>query len=1254
MGDAATPPVSPIAVFLDSLGTPIQLPESGPSDPQPSRPTTPGKTTRVDYEKARQNLHELCVTEENYVRKLASLHKDYAVPLRTFSKKRETAIIPAFEATHLFGNLDELVPVAEGFARDLRDVAVQLRKDKTRLPARFGEVVLRHVERMQPYKKWLATSAAAEAIRQNLEKTNSSFREFVERTQVFSREAAQATGGFKEFLAEPFQRISRYRLMLDPIIAHLPPDDENVEPLQIAVGILTDICTMQVDEATKKAAVFWSLKETIDGFPDQMVGSDRQFVACIDADEIIEIVDRRPTVLRCTLFLFNDTLLIAKRPSGDEPGKSHAGLNDLSRVVDLYQTSHLSSSQANLLGSPKKLRKGVLGYRGHVLLSDVVAVDLGSGSSSPSSSSSASPEFGLIFDNPPMDQSERWCGRPARKFVVSADTYAPDVRRPEKEVWLNKVSEAVLQAKLKSGARVAIKGKRIWEDGAASDSTEVHWAVWDRRTWENTVGEQRGKLALYLAEDGISAAFTAPRVGRPVVSARATFLPSGLFKSSDISSDNADTINLDRIAGAVAELGFSYGLFAFPALRPLSLAERPTRPRSNLLSAALDVLSGGTSLKRGNSMTSKASSAATTTVGTPNLSGPVSPGLGALFSGSRSPRQQQPDQQPFASLSQSTRIPLTKKSAPDLYGSISHRAPAGPRSVASPYVGMDDDTGEESEDVVVGIPSGPSRNRRAAGRRSLSLPAPPQARFNSPSLAPSLQHAQPDSAPCDEPYEQEQPYQEAHSIEQPYGDEPYPVPEPSPMMDAPEPSWHLPLDADGPMSSPMAYRPQVGSTRRRMIGPRDMRPPPAGSAETSFGCSSPAQLPFARSRSPTPQRRQHASTDAEVNYQSSPSLSDLARPGDSGSQPGSSKRSRPPVELSPRPTPAKKKVAALGGPGRKQSGSLAGGEKRIPSSSSASRIHIRSRRVTSGATIRGPPSPPKPVDEADVFSSPSTPGKLQRKSIAEPDLDDVEMQGADDLPPLERLRHHINFLQLKVAREYANKENGRIASPTALSRSPHTRNVFAKTLGDPSFSSPGASLSRPSPFSTFSEPRSSTVDHNIDLAVLSRWIRKLPELVDACEALANEKPPTPEPSDGSELEVAMLEQERDLLAADLAALKEEVNTLVDNETSVRQALEASQADNAKLRQAYGDIVQEADNLLTDLNLALEAVTQAAQAEPDATGEYVELTSHLQQAVSARFQAEHDLRRYRREVQAELEEKARWGELLRQHGLLPAA
>ena len=302
---------------------------------------------------------------------------------------------------------------------------------------------------MAPYKKWLANVSASEAIRRELDKHNSSFREFVERTQLHSRESATAPGGFKEFLAEPFQRVSRYRLMIDrkwtsplfpsfvfadgPLLAQRSSSISSREiptsnRSRFASTILSDICSMEVDGATQRAAMFWSLKETIDGFPDSLVDFERRLIATIDADEVIEVTDSRPTTLRCTLFLFQDKLLIAKRPSGDKQGKVHAGVDDLDRTVALYQTSHLSPSQASILGSPKKLRKGVLGFRGIVDVAATTAIDLGERSSHH--------EFGLVFDHPPDNQSERWAGRPARRFVV-AHTHAADTRSAEKRVWLD-------------------------------------------------------------------------------------------------------------------------------------------------------------------------------------------------------------------------------------------------------------------------------------------------------------------------------------------------------------------------------------------------------------------------------------------------------------------------------------------------------------------------------------------------------------------------------------------------------------------------------------------------------------------------------------------------------------------------------------------------------------------------------------------------------------------------------------------------
>ncbi|GAA5901851.1 uncharacterized protein JCM6883_000416 [Sporobolomyces salmoneus] len=1217
-GECVYPPVA--GSFVNSLGCTIRLPDSESTDEPQIRPMTPGKPPRVDLDRVRQNLHELWVTEESYLRKIKSLLRDYAAPLRSFSRKRETAIIPQFEASHLFINIEQLVPIAEAFERDLRSIDEEMRRDRTRLPTGFGETILSHVETMEPFKKWLANVGSSEAIRRDLEQRNSSFREFIERTQVHSRETAQTTGGFKEFLAEPFQRISRYRLMLDPIMHHIPQDSDDLEPLQVATGILTDICSMKVDDETRRAAIFWSLKETIDGFPDTMMAYDRQFIDCIDVDEIIEIADSRPTVLRCTLFLFSDTILIAKRPSGDRSGKMHAGLDDIDKLLDLFQTSHLSSSQANLLGSPKKLRRGVLGFRGLVDISTIAAVDLG-----PS-------DFGLVFDHPPTDQSERWCDRPARRYTV-ANTVQSDVKRAEKEVWLNRFGETVLHAKLRMGAKLAKKSKRIWEDGGASDSTEVYWSIWDRKTWESLKGSQKGKLALHLDEIGNSTVIDRNGNGRPQTIAHAVFLRDGGCRfevfSNDSSADSAEVIKIDRIAPAVAAVGVSFGLYAFPSLRPqpASAVRSRSRPRSGLLGAALDVFGGGGALRRGNSITSRGSSIATTSIMTPNLSGSFSPRTNSPFV-SLSPR---PASTP-AVLPEPTKRPISKKSAPDLYRRASHTSEEARES------SMMENSEDVSDEAIETI------DRSTRNTRSLSLPPPPHARLGSPTPSPERDTTPRAQSPL------------AQNVETSFNADTS-VDLDSTMDASFEPDWPRLQEIEAPVTSPMAYRPPaLGSTRRRMIGPREMRSASSllggGKGATQI-TESPHALPFAGPASPSPQRRSFTahpampSTNDELSTAlDSPPVNPVLEESPSLSSSINSKRSRPLVEASPRPTP-RKKVAALDEATTGPRGPSALSQplfpaNRIPSASKEKRIpsgshsKMRTRRITSNSsTIRGPPTPPKKESIPDVFSDPAEELPLAEDPTPGPDVHMVE----DETTPFGRLRTHINDLRVKLAREAANKENTRVASPSSLSRSPHTRNVFAKSIV--------GELASPGPFADTRHK-----SHSVDVQVLSKWIRQLDDFVNTCESTIS---PPISPIEGtgdgpSAIEVEMLEQERDLLAAELSALKDEVATLVEQDASLRAALEAKESENLKLLHIYNDMAQEADTLLTEFNEALESVTLAAQAEPSATGEYVDLTNDLQTAVQKRFAVEHEFRDYKRKVQHELEEKARLERILRENGI----
>lgn len=67
--------------------------------------------------------------------------KSYADPLRKFAKRKETTIIPLYEANVIFANIDNLVSSAEAFCKDLMLVDLS-----GRVPGHgVGDICLKHV-----------------------------------------------------------------------------------------------------------------------------------------------------------------------------------------------------------------------------------------------------------------------------------------------------------------------------------------------------------------------------------------------------------------------------------------------------------------------------------------------------------------------------------------------------------------------------------------------------------------------------------------------------------------------------------------------------------------------------------------------------------------------------------------------------------------------------------------------------------------------------------------------------------------------------------------------------------------------------------------------------------------------------------------------------------------------------------------------------------------------------------------------------
>jgi hypothetical protein len=136
----------------------------GPTSSAPGTPTKALKAGKQDPIKLGKIVNELQETEQGYLRRISYLKtvsqilrwtpgvnratadersrwQSYADPLRKFAKRKETTIIPLYEANVIFANIDNLVTSAEAFYRDLMLVDLSGRVAGHGV----GDICLRHV-----------------------------------------------------------------------------------------------------------------------------------------------------------------------------------------------------------------------------------------------------------------------------------------------------------------------------------------------------------------------------------------------------------------------------------------------------------------------------------------------------------------------------------------------------------------------------------------------------------------------------------------------------------------------------------------------------------------------------------------------------------------------------------------------------------------------------------------------------------------------------------------------------------------------------------------------------------------------------------------------------------------------------------------------------------------------------------------------------------------------------------------------------
>ncbi|KAI0677226.1 hypothetical protein C8Q78DRAFT_961156 [Trametes maxima] len=569
--------------LVASLGEPMDM-ESEPLTPSTSQQYTNLSNigSRVppttNWDALNEVIKELVNTERSYVKRLRILKDDYADPLRKFAKSKETAIIAPYEAKTLFGNVDHLLPVNEAFLTDLEKMERMAHKGGPGV----GDVALKHFKTLrgfEHYRQYYAKREEAQRILEHEVKKSSRFSEFIDRVKYSTADVRNKVG-LRELLMEPVQRIPRYTLMFRTMLKHMGASDPQRAPLLEADGIASRIATAETDDHTKRAATLYSLASAIDDFPVALVSNSRHFIGCIDVQDIIApdpfmpISSNGPAaaiILHCTLFLFDDKLVVVKRPA-EKSGRALAGLDEAEKAMK---------------GSVHGRKKSGLVCKGVVDITDVVATDVGGA------------DFHIYLESPPMDVTERWAGRQFRALSVvfppSPVYLDPQRTESEKHRFLEQLWDAQARFRTRAGRSVVLRGegREVENRGGRITMGQTYFNVYTRTSFLQE--PKKTKIVMHVDPMGVADAIPFGSRAPPYVVVRIQPMAGELARYKVTSSDpddepEEDIMQTSRIPERIVQTIHQYGLFKF-STGNVSRPTTPTASRSRAAIFGLDVIS---------------------------------------------------------------------------------------------------------------------------------------------------------------------------------------------------------------------------------------------------------------------------------------------------------------------------------------------------------------------------------------------------------------------------------------------------------------------------------------------------------------------------------------------------------------------------------------------------------------------------------------------------------------------------------------
>ncbi|WWC91355.1 uncharacterized protein L201_006298 [Kwoniella dendrophila CBS 6074] len=458
-------PLKPLSIFQSPATAKHEIPNT------PSRLSLPPRSEDTEAEGpspgwSGPRKEEMSIRLNNLIEELVKTERSYLSRIHALK-----TLIPQYEAKAMFANIEAIVPASAAFMTDLDAMLKTGQAEDV-----VGDVCLKHLKTLRtfdPYRTYLSKQDESQKLFQDSLKKFNGFASFIESTKY------QTTGigniGLRELLMEPVQRIPRYTLLWQT----------RCEP----------------DPQTVRATVMYHLERNIDDFPAKLFNSNRDFIDSIDVEDLpaeyptassppsrpLSSLGSRPlsissssnpsmasfgsltsqspptihsaaTALNCTLFLFDDKLMIVKRQSSSISGRKTIGTDDIQKLV-----------RGVAIMDKNAVKKDKLSCRGVVDVLDIIASDTG-----------------------------RWAARPFRSYSTVHPPYSvaldPVATRRDKLRFIHNLwaAQALARAKVQVKDNRAIP-KVLMNDqelslevaGEAMGRARCYWNVWDRNGYSD-------------------------------------------------------------------------------------------------------------------------------------------------------------------------------------------------------------------------------------------------------------------------------------------------------------------------------------------------------------------------------------------------------------------------------------------------------------------------------------------------------------------------------------------------------------------------------------------------------------------------------------------------------------------------------------------------------------------------------------------------------------------------------------------------